>query len=101
MTKNPFINALSASAYIVLIVNIMNFITQTHKNTPDTPFAPVIFLSLLTLSVVFMAYVFFYQPLQFLIEGKKKEAVNLLIQTVGVFAVFTAVALILLFSGLI
>lgn len=100
MSRNPIINALSASTYIVLGVTIMTFISQTLKNKPDTFFAPVAFLSLLTLSVAVMAFLFFYQPLLLFIEGKKKVAVDLFIKTVGIFAVFTVVALILLFSGL-
>jgi len=101
MTKNPIINALSASAYIILGVTIMSFVTKPLRNKPDTFFAPVVFLSLLTLSVAVMAFLFFYQPLMLFIEGKKKEAVNLFVQTVGIFATITALALILLFSGLI
>lgn len=99
MTKNPIINALCASGYIVLIVALMNFIMQTQKNKPDTILAPLTILSVLTLSVTVMAYLFFYQPLQLFIEGKKKHAVNLFTKTVGVFAVFTAIILILLFLG--
>lgn len=101
MSKNPIINALSASAYITLVATVINFVSQTHKNKPDTFFAPVAFLSLLTLSAAMMAYLFFYQPLQLLIEGKKKQAVNLFIQTVGVFGAITVVIWILLFSGII
>lgn len=101
MSKNPIINALGALGYIVLIVTLMNVLSRTLGDKPDTIGAPLIFLSLLTLSVAIMAYLFLYHPLQLLIDGKKKEALNLLIQTIGVFAVFTAVALILLFSGLI
>jgi len=101
MTKNPFINAFSASAYIILVVSVMTFVTQPLKNKPDTFFAPVTFLSVLTLSVAVMAFLFFYQPLQFFIEGKKKEAVRLFVQTVGIFAVLTFVVLILLFSGVL
>ncbi|MDD4785214.1 MAG: hypothetical protein PHH12_02055 [Candidatus Shapirobacteria bacterium] len=101
MSKNPIINALSASIYIILVVSIMNWVTQPLKNKPDTFFAPVIMLSVLTLSVAVMAFIFFYQPLQFFIEGKKKEAVNLFIKTVSIFAIFTILALILLFFGLI
>ena len=91
MTKNPLINAVSASGYIILITSVMNYITRTQGDKPDTPFAPVIFLSLLTLSVAVMAYLFFYQPLQLLLEGKKKEAVKLFTQTIGVFTVITVV----------
>jgi len=101
MTKNPIINALSASAYIILVVSVMTFVTQPLKNKPDTFFAPITVLSVLTLSVAIMAYLFFYQPLQLFIEGKKKEAVSLFIKTVGIFAVLTAITLIILFSGLI
>lgn len=101
MTKNPIFNALGASGYIVLVVSVMNFISKTQSNKADTAFAPMVFLSLLTLSVATMAYLFFYQPLQFLIEGKKKEALKLFTQTIGVFALLTVVFLTLLFSGLI
>lgn len=101
MTKNPLVNALGALGYIALIVSILNLIATTQGDKPDTPFAPVIFLSLLTLSASVMAYIFFYQPLQLLIGGKKKEAVKLFTQTIGLFAVITAVGLVLLFSGLI
>ncbi len=101
MTKNPLINALSASIYIIFVVTVMNFVTQPLKNKPDTFFAPVTVLFVLTLSVAVMAYLFFYQPLQLFIEGKRKKAVDLFIKTVGIFAVFTVMVLILLFSGLI
>lgn len=100
MTKNPLYNALSASAYIIIVVSTMTFVTQPLKNKPDTIFAPITVLSVLTLSVAVMAYLFFYQPLLLFIEGKKKQAVNLFIKTVGIFAILTAVVLVLLFSGL-
>ncbi|MEK7497395.1 MAG: hypothetical protein AAB656_00565, partial [Patescibacteria group bacterium] len=89
MTKNPFINAFGASAYIALIGLIVNTISHTQRDKPDTFFAPIVVLSLLTLSVAVMAYIFFYQPLQLLISDKKKEALNLFIQTVGVFGAIT------------
>lgn len=101
MTKNPFINAFSALAYIIGIVSVMNFVTQSVRNKPDTFFAPVTVLAVLTLSVTVMAFVFFYQPVLIFIEGKKKEAVNLFAKTVGVFAGLTAIVLILLSTGLL
>lgn len=101
MSKNPFVNALSASAYIILVVSVMTLVTQPLRNKPDTFFAPITMLFVLTLSVAVMAFLFFYQPLLLFIEGKKKEAVNLFVQTVGIFAALTVIVLILLFSGLI
>ncbi len=101
MFKNPILNALSAAGYIGLVVSVLNILSITQGNKPDPAFAPVVFLSSLTLSVAVMATLFLYQPLQLFIEGKKKQAVNLFTQTVGVFAVFTLLVLVLLFSGLI
>lgn len=101
MSKNPIINALTAAGYIGLVVSVINLLSLTHRNKPDTAFAPVVFLSLLTLSITVMAFLFFYQPFQLFIDGKKNQAVNLFVKTIGVFAVFTAVVLILLLSGLI
>ncbi len=101
MSRNPVVNALGASAYILLVVSVMNFVTKPLRNKPDTFFAPVTVLFVLTLSVAVMAYLFFYQPLQYFIQGKKKEAVDLFVKTVGIFAIFTALVLILLFYRLI
>ena len=101
MLKNPFINAFASSSYILIVVVIMNLMTQQLSNKPDTFFVPVTVLFMLTLSVAVMGFLFFYQPLLLVIEGKKKEAINLFIKTVGIFAVFTIFVLILLFLGLI
>lgn len=97
MTINPILNAIAASAYISLVVGVINFLSQTQSNKPDSIFAPVLFISMLTLSVTVMAYVFFYQPFLLFIDGKKKMAVDLFTKTVGVFAIITAVVLVLVF----
>ena len=101
MSKHPIINALSASGYIILIASIFKLVSSTQGDKPDTFFAPVAFLSLLTLSAAIMAYLFFYQPLQLLIEGKKKESVNLFVKTVGIFGAITLIVWILIISDLI
>lgn len=101
MTKNPLVNALSASAYIILVITVMTFVTKPLQDKPDTFFTPIVFISLLTLSVAVMAFLFFYQPIIHLIDGKKKEAISLFTKTIGIFAVITIIALILLSSGLI
>lgn len=38
-----------------------------------------------------------YQPIQFLLDKEKKKAVNLFLQTVGVFSVITVLMLLALF----
>lgn len=101
MSKNPLLNALCASGYIFLIVSIFNLLSHNLRDKPDTFGAPLTMLSLFTLSAAVMTYIFLYQPVQLFIDGKKKQAVNLFVRTVGIFAVFTAVILVLLLSGVI
>ena len=101
MTKNPFINALSALAYIILVGTVMNFVSHTQRNKPDTIFAPIAILSLLTLSAALMGYFFLYQPMQLYLDGKKKEATSLFVRTILVFAAITVVIFTLLLSGIL
>lgn len=100
MTKNPIINALSASAYITLVATFMFFVSHTQRNKPDTFLVPIVVLSVLTLSVAVMAYLFFYQPLQLFVSGEKSKGLKLFTQTVGIFGIITAVVLTLLFLGM-
>lgn len=100
MNKKPILNALGASGYIVLVVSLINFLSQTQKNKPDTFLAPILFLSLLTLSVTVMGYLFFYEPILLFLDGKKKRAVNFFLRTVVSFAIITVLILVLLFTGI-
>lgn len=98
MTKNPFVNALAAILYIALIALVM---TWGGRMAPkDQSFlAPVAAMSLFTFSAALMGYLFCYQPGVMYFDGKKKEAVKLFLQTVGIFGGITILILVLLFSG--
>ena len=99
MTKNPFINALVAGLYILLISTVMY---QGTKYAPRGPsfLAPVAVISLFTLSAAVMGYFFCYTPAVLYFDGKKKQALDLFLKTTAIFSVFTAAALILLFTGI-
>lgn len=99
MTKNPIVNALGASIYIFLVVAVMSFVTGPMKNKPDSFFAPMMVLFVLTLSVAVMAYLFFYQPFILYFDNKKKEALDLFIKTVLIFGAMTLVFLLVLYFG--
>jgi hypothetical protein len=98
MSKNPVINSLSASAYIVLVASVMFWGTKMNKGQ-DSIIAPIAIISLFTLSAAVMGYLFCYQPLMLYIDGKKKQAVNLFLQTLVLFASITVLALVFLFTG--
>jgi hypothetical protein len=95
MTKNPFLNALAASLYIVGVVSFINFL-QILGEEPETILIPMAMLSLFVLSAAMMAFLFFFQPVQMYLDGEKKQAVNLFLKTLAVFAFIT----IILFSTL-
>ena len=95
MTKNPFINAVVASAYIMLVGTIMNYGSRWFGG-PDTFFTPMAALSLFVLSAAVMGYLFLYQPILLLLAGNKKEGLKLFLQTLAVFALIT----VLLFGSL-
>ncbi len=96
MTKNPIVNALTAVGYISLVSTLMFFGSRLFGGD-DTVLAPIAMLSLFSLSAATMAYIFLYQPFLYFVEGEKKKAVNLFLQTTAAFAIFT----LLMFGGLV
>ena len=98
MSKNPYINALLAAAYIVFVVLLITYGPAYVRDKPDTVLAPMAMLSLLVFSVALMGYLFFLQPVQMFLEGQKHEAVELFTKTLGSFAVITGIILAVAFT---
>jgi hypothetical protein len=94
--NNPYISALAAMSYIGgLMLFLLPVLGYLDKGGDVEVFAPFIILSLLVLSVATMAFLFFYQPLLFIIDRKHKEAVNYFMRVIGTFAVGTVVVIAL------
>ena len=94
MTNSPLKNALLALGYILLIATLMHLL-ERYAPKEDGFFAPVAFLSLLTLSAAVMGFVFLKAPLEKFWDGDKKGGVELFLKTVGFFALFTVLAFVL------
>ncbi len=86
--------------YISLVAGVFYVGSQVRPH-PNQFLAPIAIISLFTLSAAVMGFLFCYEPAQLYFDGKKKQAVTLFLQTVAVFGVITALALTLLFSGVI
>ena len=71
MTKNPILNALTASLYIVLVASLMFYSPHFEVKEPSV-IIPIAVLSLFVLSAAIMSFIFLYQPLQLLLENQKK-----------------------------
>ena len=93
MTRNPYLNALAAAAYIVVIAFVMFYGTD-HTGQSPTVLIPIAVLSLFVLSAASMAFIFFFQPVQLFLDGQKKQAVELTLKTIGTFACITLVFLV-------
>ena len=99
MTKNPLYNALFAFTYIVLVVLLMNFASKV-EDPSGSIIAPVMMISLFTLSAAVMAYIFLYQPIMLYLDDEKKDGVKLFIQTVAIFASLTLIPFLLYLTGI-
>ncbi len=96
MSKNPFQNAAAAVLYIIGVASLMYYGPKFFKSA-DSVIVPIAMISLFTLSAAMMGYFFLYQPLQLYVDGQKKEATTLFVQTILVFAGMTVLAFLALF----
>ena len=87
-----------ALGYIAGIILVISKTSSIAANTPDTILAPVTMLSLFVLSAAIMGILFVYEPLRLFLENQKQQAFLFLIKTVGTFACFVLIIVILLFS---
>jgi len=102
MNKNPYVNALLASLYIVMIVFVLTTFTDNPAlgKTQASILVPMVMLSLFVLSATVMGFLFVYQPATLYLDNKKHEALTFFAKTVGTFAVCALVFVILLLSSL-
>ena len=101
MTKNPLLNALSAAIYITLLAIVMTWGTKGMQNQSDTFMAPILAVSVFTLSTAVMGYIFGFYPITMYLDGKKKEAVKLALYTIFYFGIITITLMILVFGRII
>lgn len=85
-----------AELYIVIIVSVIQY-TEKMTELPETILIPMVMLSLFVISAAVMAYLFVAEPILFYIDGQKKQAVNLFLSTVGMFALITFLISLTLF----
>ena len=95
MSKNPFLHALSAAIYIVVIVLVISLFAD-NPAMEGTILVPMVMLSLFVLSAAIMGFLFVYEPLQMYFDNRKQEALSFFLKTLGYFACFAALFLLAL-----
>ncbi len=96
--KKPFLRALGASAYIAVMVLVVQGVGTLLKDQNETIIIPMTMLSLFVLSAAVMGFLFLSEPISLLIENKKKEAIVFFAKTVGFFACFVLLFTAILFT---
>jgi hypothetical protein len=79
-------NAVAAALYVFLVALFMTNAQNIFGNQPDGVLAPTIVLLLLVVSAAVMGIVIFGLPIMWYLDGKKREAVQLTLWTVGLLA---------------
>lgn len=87
------LNALGTTFYIVLVAIFLSHASQVFgSKAEDTVFIPVAMLLLFVLSASVTGSLILGRPILWYLDGKKKEAVSLLIATIGFLFGFTVLA---------
>lgn len=99
ITKYALVNALLTALYIALVSSFVFYVPKALglNNKPDTVMAPIVMLSLLVFSVSVVGLLIFGRPVMWCLDGRKKEALRLVIYTLLTFFIVTAAVFIAFF----
>lgn len=95
LIKRAIINALATTAYVTA-VGIFMFYANHIFGKEDNLFSPVVAMMLLVLSAAVTGSLLFGQPVMWYVDGKKKQALQLLGATLTCFAAATLLAMVCL-----
>lgn len=94
--KQAVINALLTTIYIVIVGLFMYYATLAKVGRENAYIAPIAMLLLFVFSAALTGYLIVGKPVRLYIDGKKKEAINLLVSTLCFLFVITLISLLLL-----
>jgi hypothetical protein len=94
--KTAFLNALTTAVYVTLVGAFMSWGGQVQLGRGNFFLIPVALLLLFVFSAALTGYLVFGKPVLWYLDGKKKEALELLFTTLGFFSVITTLAILLL-----
>ena len=96
ITKTALIDASLTALYIIGVGLFMNLIMKVKSGQKDTFLDPIAVIMLFVLSAAITSYLMFGKPVIWYLDGKKKEAISLVGQTLGVFFAITVAILVIL-----
>ncbi|MFA5857333.1 MAG: hypothetical protein WC867_08275 [Candidatus Pacearchaeota archaeon] len=93
--KRALIDAIGTTSYIILIVLFISSL-EVFSSKKDIIIIPMAMLLLFVCSAAITGFLVFGKPVMLYIDGKKKEAVSLLVYTLGILFLITLVFFIFL-----
>ncbi|MCL4353415.1 hypothetical protein M1615_03040 [Patescibacteria group bacterium] len=94
--KEALKNAILTAAYIVAVGLFMYYGSLVKIGRANAFLAPVALLMLFVFSAALTGFLIFGKPAQMYVDGKKKEALSLLTNTLVIFFIITIASILLL-----
>ena len=97
-TRNAVVNALGAAAYVIAVASFLFYAPQIFgEHGPKTVLVPIVMLLLFVFSAAVTGSLVLGRPVLWYLDGKKKEAIELLGWTLTILFVIMLIAAITLF----
>ncbi len=94
--KTALLNSLLTTVYIIAVGSFMYYGSAIKLGRENTFLMPIALLLLFVFSAALTGFLIFGKPALMYIDGKKKEALSLLFNTLSIFFVITFFFLILI-----
>jgi len=90
--KQAIINAVATMAYILVVSSLLFYGPKFFDaGKPDTILVPIFMLSLLVFSVAIVGLLIFGRPILWYWDRQKREAITLIIYTLGTFFIIVLI----------
>jgi len=96
--RTAALNAVLTVVYVIAVAFFMYSANQAKFGSENTILIPMVLLLLFVFSASLTGFLILGRPALWYIDGKKKEALSLLANTLGIFFAFTFVAILLLMA---
>ncbi len=94
--KNALIDALATTLYIIVVASFMFYLQGNVKDSEIGVFAPIGALLLFVFSAALAGMLVVGRPILWYLDGKKKEAISLLVYTLGILFVMIIIVFLLI-----
>lgn len=98
ITRYAFINALGTALYVIIVASFIYLAGEGVFGVGKTIFVPIAMLMLFVFSAAFTGTLVFGRPIMWYLDGKKREALSLLVYTLGIFLIITIIVFFFLIA---